>query len=208
MASNPGPSMLSALGGGFSGPFMPRRPSVVQCRGGVLGLLEEPATYRRYHCRRCGMQVCICPQCDCGNVCCPGECQLWRIKHAYKTCSRPPGSPYKLMGFAMCAGFGLPLRRSPSDSPIRSGRSAVAAFLPQGRHPSACHGRLHAQRHGRKQAVYCRWHQTRRQRGLGEQGGRGRAPGCECWAKTAAVWIFVRPCHDPPAVFHLEVTLA
>lgn len=39
-----------------------------------MGLLEEPATYRLYHCQRCGMQVCICAQCDCGNVCCPGEC--------------------------------------------------------------------------------------------------------------------------------------
>lgn len=55
---------------------MPRRPGAVQCRrgGGVLGLLEEPATYRLYHCRRCGMQVCICAQCDCGNLYCPGEC--------------------------------------------------------------------------------------------------------------------------------------
>lgn len=40
-----------------------------------LGLLEEPATtYRLYHCQRCGMQVYICAQCDCGNVFCPGEC--------------------------------------------------------------------------------------------------------------------------------------
>ncbi|MGH8291743.1 MAG: hypothetical protein ACREV7_22705 [Steroidobacteraceae bacterium] len=39
-----------------------------------MGLLEEPATYRLYHCRRCGMQVCICAQCDCGNLYCPGEC--------------------------------------------------------------------------------------------------------------------------------------
>jgi hypothetical protein len=54
---------------------MPRRPGAVQCyRGGVLGLLKEPATYRLYHCRRCGMQVCICAQCDCGNIYCPGEC--------------------------------------------------------------------------------------------------------------------------------------
>ena len=41
---------------------------------GVLGLLGEPATYRLYHCCRCGMQVCICAQCDCGNLYCPGEC--------------------------------------------------------------------------------------------------------------------------------------
>jgi len=67
--------MLSALGGGFAGPYMPRRPGAVQCcRGGGLGLLEKPATYRLYHCRRCAMQVCICAQCDCGNVYCSGEC--------------------------------------------------------------------------------------------------------------------------------------
>jgi hypothetical protein len=61
---------------------MPCHPGAVQCyRGGVLGLLEEPATYRLYHCRRCAMQVCICAQCDCGNVYCPGECtQLARLE--------------------------------------------------------------------------------------------------------------------------------
>jgi len=54
---------------------MPARPGAVQSLGeGVLGLLAEPATYRLYHCRRCGMQVCICAQCDCGNLYCPGEC--------------------------------------------------------------------------------------------------------------------------------------
>ena len=40
---------------------------------GVLGLLEEPGTYRLYHFCRCGMQVCICAQCDCGNLYCPGD---------------------------------------------------------------------------------------------------------------------------------------
>jgi len=54
---------------------MPCRPGAVQSLGeGVLGLLEEPATYRLYHCRRCRMQVCICAHCDCGNLYCPGEC--------------------------------------------------------------------------------------------------------------------------------------
>jgi hypothetical protein len=74
--------MLSALGGGFAEPFMPRRPGAVQCyRGGGLGLLEEPATYRLYHCRRCAMQMCICAQCDCGNIYCSGECtQLARLE--------------------------------------------------------------------------------------------------------------------------------
>jgi len=41
---------------------------------GALGQLEEPATYRLYNCQRCRMQVCICAQCDCGNLYCPGEC--------------------------------------------------------------------------------------------------------------------------------------
>ena len=54
---------------------MPRAAALSSAVGeGVLGLLEEPATYRLYHCRRCGMQVCICAQCDCGNLYCPGEC--------------------------------------------------------------------------------------------------------------------------------------
>jgi hypothetical protein len=55
---------------------MPRRPGAcpVLSGRGVLGLLEELATYRLYHCQRCGMQACICAECDCGNVYCPGEC--------------------------------------------------------------------------------------------------------------------------------------
>jgi hypothetical protein len=83
--------MLSALGGGFAGPFMPRHPGAVQCcrGGGVLGLLEEPATYRLYYCRRCAMQVCICAQCDCGNVYCPGECtQLARLESVRRAGAR------------------------------------------------------------------------------------------------------------------------
>lgn len=67
--------MLSALGGGFARPLCLAAPALSSAVGeGVLGLLEEPTTYRLYHCRRCGMQVCICAQCDCGNVYCPGEC--------------------------------------------------------------------------------------------------------------------------------------
>ena len=54
---------------------MPRRGGAVQCcRGGGLGLIEEPRTYRLYNCQRCRMQLCICAQCDCGNLYCPGEC--------------------------------------------------------------------------------------------------------------------------------------
>jgi hypothetical protein len=67
--------MLSALGGGFAEPLCLATPALSSAVGeGVLGLLEEPATYRLYHCCRYGMQVCICAQCDCGNVYCPGEC--------------------------------------------------------------------------------------------------------------------------------------
>lgn len=43
-------------------------------RGGGLGLVREEPTYRLYHCLRCAVQVCICAQCDCGNLYCPGEC--------------------------------------------------------------------------------------------------------------------------------------
>ena len=54
--------------------FMPRLSGAVQWLGGRgAGLLEEP-TYRLYHCRRCGVQVQICPQCDDGNIYCAGEC--------------------------------------------------------------------------------------------------------------------------------------
>jgi hypothetical protein len=56
---------------------------------GVLGLLEEPATYRLYHCQRCGMQVCICAQCDCGNVYCAGDCaELARRESARRAGAR------------------------------------------------------------------------------------------------------------------------
>ena len=61
------------LGRRLCKPVMPRRPGAVQCcRGGGLGQL--PGTYRLYNCQRCRMQVCICAQCDCGNLYCPGEC--------------------------------------------------------------------------------------------------------------------------------------
>jgi hypothetical protein len=67
--------MLSALGGGFAEPLCLAAPALSSAVGeDVLGPLEAPATYRLYHCRSCGMQVCICAQCDCGNLYCPGEC--------------------------------------------------------------------------------------------------------------------------------------
>lgn len=67
--------MRSAVGGSFAEPLCLAAAALSSAVGeGVLGLLEEPATYRLYHCCRCGMQVCICAQCDCGNLYCPGEC--------------------------------------------------------------------------------------------------------------------------------------
>lgn len=68
--------MRSAVGGSFAEPLCLAAAALSSAvgEGGVLGLLVEPATYRLYHCCRCGMQVCICAQCDCGNVYCPGDC--------------------------------------------------------------------------------------------------------------------------------------
>jgi hypothetical protein len=82
--------MLSALGGGFAKPLCLAAPALSSAVGrGVLGLLEEPATYRLYYCRRCAMQVCICAQCDCGNVYCPGECtQLARLESVRRAGAR------------------------------------------------------------------------------------------------------------------------
>ena len=84
--------MPSALGGGFAEPLCLAAPALSSAVGeGVLGLLEEPATYRLYHCRRCGMQVCICAQCDCGNLYCPGEC----AKLARRESVRRAGARYQ-----------------------------------------------------------------------------------------------------------------
>ena len=67
--------MLSAVGGSFASPLCLAGAALSSAVGeGDLELLEAPATYRLYHCRRCGMQVCICAQCDCGNLYCPGQC--------------------------------------------------------------------------------------------------------------------------------------
>ena len=76
--------MLSALGGGFAGLLCLAAPALSSAVGeGGLGQLEEPATYRLYNCQRCRMQVCICAQCDCGNLYCPGEC----VHHAESPCA-------------------------------------------------------------------------------------------------------------------------
>ncbi len=67
--------MRSAVGGSFASPLCLAAAALSSAVGEeVLGLLEEPATYRLYHCCRCGLQVCICAQCDCGNLYCPGDC--------------------------------------------------------------------------------------------------------------------------------------
>jgi hypothetical protein len=71
---------------------MPRRRGAVQRRrGGVLGLLGEPTTYRLYHCRRCRMQVCICAACDHGNLYCAAECS----RLARRECVRRAGERYQ-----------------------------------------------------------------------------------------------------------------
>jgi len=70
---------------------MPRLPGAVQClRGRGVGLLEEP-TYRLYQCRRCGVQVQICPRCDHGNIYCAGECS----RLARRECMRRAGARYQ-----------------------------------------------------------------------------------------------------------------
>ena len=67
--------MRSAVGGSLASPLCLAAAALSSAvEEGVLGLLEEPATYRLYHCRRCRMQVCVCAQCDCGNLYCPGDC--------------------------------------------------------------------------------------------------------------------------------------
>lgn len=50
----------------------PRRCPVA--RGGALGRCARPTTYRLYHCCRCTVQVCICVECDYGNLYCAGDC--------------------------------------------------------------------------------------------------------------------------------------
>lgn len=46
--------------------------------GACIRVREE--SYRRYHCRRCGIAVSICNQCDHGNLYCAGECAV-RQRH-------------------------------------------------------------------------------------------------------------------------------
>jgi len=82
----------SAVGGSFAEPLCLAAAALSSAVGeGVLGLLEEPATYRLYHCCRCGMQVCICAQCDCGNLYCPGDC----AERARRDCVRRAGARYQ-----------------------------------------------------------------------------------------------------------------
>jgi hypothetical protein len=82
----------SALGGGFAEPLCLAAAALSSAiAGGALGSLQEPTTYRLYHCRRCGMQVCICARCDCGNFYCPGECS----ELARRACVRRAGARYQ-----------------------------------------------------------------------------------------------------------------
>ena len=82
--------MRSAVGGSFASPLCLAAAALSSAVGeGGLGLLEEPATYRLYHCQRCGMQVCICAECDCGNLYCPGECaELARLESVRRAGAR------------------------------------------------------------------------------------------------------------------------
>ena len=84
--------MRSAVGGSFACPLCLAAAALSSAVGeGVLGPLEEPGTYRLYHCCRCGMQVCICAQCDCGNLYCPGDC----AKLARRESVRRAGARYQ-----------------------------------------------------------------------------------------------------------------
>jgi hypothetical protein len=44
----------------------------------------QPATYRLYNCRRCGVQVRICRRCDHGNIYCAGECAQIRRRESLR----------------------------------------------------------------------------------------------------------------------------
>ena len=83
--------MRSAFGGSFAGPLCLASRALSSAFGGNgVGLLEEP-TYRLYHCRRCGVQVQICPRCDHGNIYCAGECS----RLARRECMRRAGVRYQ-----------------------------------------------------------------------------------------------------------------
>ena len=92
--------MRSAVGGSFASPLCLAAAALSSAVGeGVLGLLEEPATYRLYHCRRCRMQVCVCVQCDCGNLYCPGDCYVVTSADVYI-----PATPEQLTTAALQFG--------------------------------------------------------------------------------------------------------
>ena len=83
--------MRSAFGGGFAGPLCLASRALSSAFGGRgVGLLEEP-TYRLYYCRRCGVQVQICPRCDHGNIYCARECS----RLARRECVRRAGIRYQ-----------------------------------------------------------------------------------------------------------------
>ena len=82
---HPGPSARSALAGVFAWPLCACHPCAVQCFGEarVLGA-AQPATYRLYNCRRCGVQVRICRRCDHGNIYCAGACAEIRRRESLR----------------------------------------------------------------------------------------------------------------------------
>jgi len=90
LASNPGPSVRSALAGVFAAPLCLPCPALSSAWGGALGPLQPP-TYRLYNCQRCSVQTRICQRCDHGQIYCGGECA--RIRR--RECVRRAGARYQ-----------------------------------------------------------------------------------------------------------------
>jgi len=85
LASTPGPSARSALAGVFASLLCACHPCAVQCFGEArVPGAAQPATYRLYNCRRCGVQVRICRRCDHGNIYCAGECAEIRRRESLR----------------------------------------------------------------------------------------------------------------------------
>lgn len=77
--------MRSALAGVFASLLCACHPCAVQCFGEArVPGAAQPATYRLYNCRRCGVQVRICRRCDHGNIYCAGECAQIRRRESLR----------------------------------------------------------------------------------------------------------------------------
>lgn len=76
--------MRSALAGVFARLLCACHPCAVQCFGGTVSGAAQPATYRLYSCRRCGVQVRICRHCDYGNIYCAGGCAQIRRRESLR----------------------------------------------------------------------------------------------------------------------------